>query len=346
MPTISYAQNGEDMLLRRLFGDDRPGFYIDVGAGHPVYDSVTKHFSLRGWRGINVEPLPEMHELLCRDRPADVNLNVALGRHPATLPFFVVPACNGWSTLSAEAARKLADSGTEVVERTLAVRTLADVCAEHVRGEIDFLKIDVEEYEAEVIAGADWQRWRPRAVVVEATAQNSTTPNHAAWEPLLLAAGYLYATFDGLNRYYVRAEDRNLLPLLATPLNVFDDYRPIAYVERVRQLEEQRDAAHEQFTLIQRECRDAQTQLVQLRCSAEAQLRTLQAEAAQLSAHLEGLREENDRLAEALAVAHADLAHTGARLADAQGTLDRSWACLPYRVVRKARAKLLPPDAA
>ncbi len=58
MPMVSYAQNGEDVVLARVFGDRRAGFYVDVGAGHPVVDSVTKHFYDLGWRGINVEPLP------------------------------------------------------------------------------------------------------------------------------------------------------------------------------------------------------------------------------------------------------------------------------------------------
>ena len=53
---VSYAQNHEDVLLRRVFPDEPNGFYIDVGANDPVRDSVTKHFYDRGWHGINIEP--------------------------------------------------------------------------------------------------------------------------------------------------------------------------------------------------------------------------------------------------------------------------------------------------
>lgn len=54
---ISFAQNGEDIRLLRAFIEQPTGFWVDVGANHPINDSVTKLFSLRGWRGINVEPV-------------------------------------------------------------------------------------------------------------------------------------------------------------------------------------------------------------------------------------------------------------------------------------------------
>jgi hypothetical protein len=88
-----------------------------------------------------------------------------------------------------------------------------------------------------VLEGADWGRWRPRVVVIEATVPMSATPNHEQWEHLLLDAGYLFATFDGLNRFYVRPEDQGLAQLLRTPVNVFDDYRPFAHAAQVAGLE-------------------------------------------------------------------------------------------------------------
>src|SRR5579863_744930 len=74
---VSYAQNGEDVLLGRAFGWQTDGFYIDVGANHPVNDSVTKAFYDRGWRGINIEP-GRVFEKLAAMRPRDVNLPIAL----------------------------------------------------------------------------------------------------------------------------------------------------------------------------------------------------------------------------------------------------------------------------
>jgi hypothetical protein len=101
------------------------------------------------------------------------------------------------------------------------------------------LKIDVEGHEREVLEGADWKLYRPRVVVVEAIKPNKPIPTHEHWESLLLSADYLFAFFDGLNRYYVRAEDRELMPLLSLPANVFDDFESFSHRHRVRELEHQ-----------------------------------------------------------------------------------------------------------
>ncbi|HVK16685.1 MAG TPA: FkbM family methyltransferase [Fimbriiglobus sp.] len=225
MPMISYAQNREDVLLNRVFPGPE-GFYIDVGAAHPVSDSVTKWFYDRGWSGVNVEPLEVFHRELVAHRPRDVNLNAAAGERSGEVTLYEVPACVGWATTDPAAADAVRAAGREVVPRPTRVVTLAEICEQHAGRTIDFLKIDVEGGERGVLAGADFTRHRPRVLVIEATEVGRPCPNHQSWEPLVLAAGYLYATFDGLNRYYVRHEDADLVPVLQTPANVFDDYVP------------------------------------------------------------------------------------------------------------------------
>jgi FkbM family methyltransferase len=226
---VSYAQNCEDVLLQRLFAEVPDGFYIDVGAGHPVRDSVTKHFYERGWHGINIEPAADSYQALCADRPRDINLNLGLSNREATLTFYEAPARPGWSTFSPELGPGYRRDGLVEAERQVAVTTLAQVCARYADRAIDFLKIDVEGYEREVLEGADWQRWRPRALVIESNYWER-------WEPLLLAADYRFAFFDGLNRFYVRAEDAQLLPLLGTPANCLDDFDIHRYVCRIESL--------------------------------------------------------------------------------------------------------------
>jgi FkbM family methyltransferase len=208
----------------------RSGFYIDVGANDPIVDSVTKHFSMEGWRGINVEPQVELYRKIRDDRPNDVNLNVGVSDRASTVEFMQCLSNSGLSTFCPDLAEKRARTGLEFVKRTLPVKTLAEICEEHVKGTIDFLSIDVEGFEREVVLGNDWGRWRPRVVVVEATRPER-------WEPLLHAAGYLSAAFDGINLYYVRAEEPELLKALKAPVNVLDDYirRPMhEYVESIR----------------------------------------------------------------------------------------------------------------
>lgn len=236
MRMVSYAQNHEDVLLDRVFPRGVPGTYIDVGAFDPVLNSVTKHFYDLGWRGINVEPSAEPFERLRSARDRDVNLNVGLSSQPGTLTLYQSPPESGWSTFEAAQAASHREEGLALLERAVPVRTLRDVCAEFVDGTIDFVSVDVEGHEREVLEGGDWDRWRPRVVLVEATRPGTSIPSHDNWEPILLKANYLFVAFDGLNRYYVRCEDAHLAPGLEAPANVLDDYVPFVHHRQVEDL--------------------------------------------------------------------------------------------------------------
>src|SRR6185503_14466706 len=113
---VSYAQNGEDVLLNRVFSGCRTGFYVDVGANDPIVHSVTKHFYQLGWRGINVEPHPEKYGRLCRDRPEDVSLNVGLCDREGVLTYHECRP-TGLSTFSAKEAARLSERGAKILER-------------------------------------------------------------------------------------------------------------------------------------------------------------------------------------------------------------------------------------
>ena len=225
MGIVSYAQNCEDVMLWRALGDVEAGFWIDVGAADPSDFSVTRAFSERGWHGINIEPSPAAYALLQAARPADLNLPLALAATPGMMRFY---DCED-STLSsldpgiAEANRH---DGRAVTTREIKVTTLAEVCRVHAPEVVHFLKIDVEGAEALVLAGADFTACRPWILVIEATVPLSQIAAHRDWEPGLLAAGYRFAWFDGLNRFYV-AEERwdRLGPAFAAPPNVFDGFQ-------------------------------------------------------------------------------------------------------------------------
>jgi FkbM family methyltransferase len=222
---ISYAQNFEDVMLARALRGKTDGFYIDVGAMDPVVHSVTCHFYEQGWHGINVEPVHHHFARLVAERPRDINLNFALGEREEERPLYEV-ADSGLSSLDSAIATAAAEGhGYPTGRAATRVTTLAHICAEHAAGRvIDFLKIDVEGWERQVIAGNDWRRFRPRIVLVEATRPNSPEPAWADWEPILLANDYLFVWFDGLNRFYVRREDAPLKAHFTVPPNVFDDF--------------------------------------------------------------------------------------------------------------------------
>jgi FkbM family methyltransferase len=233
MTSVSYSQNREDILLARAFPQDYVGFYVDVGAWLPDTDSVTKLFYDRGWSGLNVEPGRHAFSELVRQRTRDINLPVAVAENAGEATFYEYnEAFAGRSTLDGELAGQYGEEGFEAESYTVTVTTLSDIFEEHV-GErvVDFLKIDVEGNEEAALRGADFTRFRPRIVIVEATEPGNSAPAHESWEPLLLEAGYRFVIFDGLNRVYVDAPESALMNSLAIPVNVFDEFEPIATVQ-------------------------------------------------------------------------------------------------------------------
>lgn len=271
MGIVSYAQNFEDVMLWRALGHVADGFWIDVGAADPNLYSVTRAFSERGWRGMNIEPTREFFARLTAARPRDINLNIALGATPSRTIFYECDDATLSSLDPAVAARNRAD-GRAITERLVEVTTLAQVCRQHAPADIHFLKIDVEGAEAEVIAGADFTTFRPWIVVVEATLPLTQTDTSAVWEPALLAAGYHFAWFDGLNRFYVVRECWDALaPHFRAPPNVFDQFS----------LHDPGDRAQADLAL-------ANARFALLRSEAEA----LRAELETLRAALQALRAE------------------------------------------------------
>ncbi len=207
---LSYAQNLEDYHLDLVLGGQLDGTYVDVGGGHPVADNVSFWFYLKGWRGLVVEPQEALAAIYRGVRPRDQVVSCLAGRADGEAEFHVVDRLHGFSTTVREHAAGAAQFGAGYATVRKPVRTLAALCAEAGLGRIDFLKIDVEGAEADAIAGMDFTRWRPRVVVVEAVAPGSMAEAWGAWEPALLAAGYRFAFFDRLNRFYVANEAAEL----------------------------------------------------------------------------------------------------------------------------------------
>ncbi len=352
MAIISYAQNHEDVLLQRLFRESPSGFYIDVGACHPVVHSVTKLFYERGWNGINIEPILSLSEMLARERPRDINLRIGLSNRQGTSTLYECPTGVGLSTFSEEQALDLRRQGYELVEHSTPVTTLAALCEQYADRTIDFLKIDVEGFEREVLEGGDWSRYRPRVTLVEATRPATNIPSYEHWEPILLAADYLFAFFDGLNRYYVRAEDRHLLPLLGVPANVFDEYEIYEYHRQIRELRHAFEASQEfrartQLALdaIQAELDEARSALTGIRRElngSQAAFRDLRAQFGATQDQLEATKAQLAPFQElgpiALGVARK-LRHTS-RQAPRLASIAKRMIRLAFR-----RARALVPDA-
>jgi FkbM family methyltransferase len=168
---ISFSQEGEDMILSRFFeGENASGFYVDVGAHHPQRFSNTYLFYLQGWRGINIDPLPGSMGSFNESRPRDINLECAISdkAHELTYYEFNEPALNSFSKELAEQREGLRDYRL-IGTRKITTHRLADILAEHLpkNQQIDFLNVDVEGLDLQVLRSNDWEKYRPTYVLAE-----------------------------------------------------------------------------------------------------------------------------------------------------------------------------------
>ena len=229
---LSYAQNLEDYHLSLAFAGQPTGTYIDIGGGHPVAGSVSFWFYERGWQGIVVEPQEPLAALHRQVRPRDTVVSGIVSAQSGSATLFVVDRLHALTTTIEAYADNAKNYGADVASVTVPAVTLAELCASHGIETIDFLKIDVEGAEADVIAGGDWRRYRPKVVVVEAIKPLSEEPAWDAWEGMLLAQGYKLALFDTLNRFYVADEHPDILARLPSQRAPWDAVRHMYEIGR------------------------------------------------------------------------------------------------------------------
>jgi FkbM family methyltransferase len=190
---LAYSQDGEDMILRRLFERQKSGFYVDVGAHHPYRFSNTCYFYRRGWVGINIDPNPHAIKAFRQDRPSDVSVCVGVSDTAGDLSFhfFNEPALNTFDKDLAAARARL--PGYRLLEtKNVPMRRLDDLLTEYLPQDqnIDFLSIDVEGMDLSVLRSNDWSRFRPRILLVEARERIFISVENDPINVFTVAAGY------------------------------------------------------------------------------------------------------------------------------------------------------------
>ncbi len=162
---LSYSQQGEDMILKTLLNKEK-GFYIDVGAFDPALYSNTKIFYDRGWNGINIEPDLRGFRKFKKKRPRDINFNYAVGfkNEEKIFHMFNQRALNTFSEeLAAERSQK-----EKMTKAKINIKPLSEILDEaKIKQEIDFLNIDVEGWEMEVLRSNNWNKYLPKIILTE-----------------------------------------------------------------------------------------------------------------------------------------------------------------------------------
>lgn len=208
----SFSQKGEDLILEKIFKRKNKGFYIDVGANDPNIFNNTKKFYLRGWRGINVEPNPILLEKFRVDRKRDINLNVGIGRKSGFASFFEFEI-SSISTFSKKDKENKIKLGYKLKgEFKVKIYRLEDIIRKFHNKKVDFINIDTEGMDLEVLKSNNWKKFKPRVVCVETgdvwsilSGDLKTSNKKKLIDKFMIKNGYKVFYSNNLNTIYVEA---------------------------------------------------------------------------------------------------------------------------------------------
>jgi len=190
----SYAQEGEDMILERFLELRPTGFYVDIGAHHPLRFSNTYRLYRRGWRGLNVDAHPGSMKPFRKIRPRDINVEAAVSSTQQELTYYIFND-HALSTFNKDLALKHTVGPYSVVKEVKVMTLpLAQLLDQYVPAgtKIDLLTIDVEGLDYDVLRSNDWNRYAPEFILVECL--ESSTPDTATPDPVAqLLAEHQYA---------------------------------------------------------------------------------------------------------------------------------------------------------
>lgn len=197
----SYSQIHEDLIIDIIINSDK-GFYIDIGANDPQHFSNTKRFYDKGWNGINIDPNPKCYEKFIETRTRDINLNMGISNKNGELNFYEL-TYTPLSSFNKEMAIINAEKFGIKIEKEYKVKvvSLKDIYEEFVKDRIvDFISIDTEGHEMEVLSGNNWDLYRPKLLIIE------TGRLHHEIYNFVVSKNYSPVIHNNLNGFYVNNE--------------------------------------------------------------------------------------------------------------------------------------------
>jgi FkbM family methyltransferase len=209
LPRMSYAQSGEDLILRHVLNSMKvpKPTYCDIGAHHPYYLSNTAHFYLSGSIGINIEPNPILFKEFLVHRRNDINLNVGVSDHSSQEMFYQLEPSTMSTFSRAEAEARVSEYGFKMIHQfVIPVSTLPEILHTHARASYpDFLSIDVEGMDQLILESIDYSQWSPLVICCETLSFSQTgigTKNLPLID-FLKSRGYMVYADTNINTIFV-----------------------------------------------------------------------------------------------------------------------------------------------
>ncbi len=193
MQSYCFAQEGEDLILETFFSGQQKGFYVDIGAYDPILYSNTYLFYKKGWKGLNIDARPGSKALFDAIRVNDINVESGIGisNEPLTYYKFDEPGLNGFSKKISEDRNK--NTKYKIIETIkLPINTLSNVLDNTISPDqnIDFMSIDVEGLDYEVLLSNNWDKYKPLMILIETSVIDNEFENSSPIHNFLIEKEY------------------------------------------------------------------------------------------------------------------------------------------------------------
>lgn len=206
---ISYSQCGEDLIVDFIFkirGISLPS-YMDIGAHQPYYINNTYLFYSRGATGINIEPDPTLFKDFITERPKDINLNIGIGAQSAKQEFYIMSSST-LNTFSKKEAEALEKNGQAKITNTTMIQLepVSTIINQHWNNSFpDFLSIDVEGLETDILESIDFKASAPKVICVE-TFEYSSGKNKTELMELIKDNNYDFHSTTAINSIFIHKD--------------------------------------------------------------------------------------------------------------------------------------------
>lgn len=200
------SQTGEDLILETLMPEQKTGLYIDIGANHPIKFNNTFLFHNKGWSGINIEPNPERLWWFKIFRRKDINLNIGIGPEKSEMDFYVfnTHTLSTFDKKSKEEYEKMGHKLKKVIK--VPILPLSEVLKENVgEKQIDIMSVDTEGFDMQVLQSNDWNKFKPRFIILETLEYRSGTTGkklNEKYDPYMKEIGYHIVAETHINTIY------------------------------------------------------------------------------------------------------------------------------------------------
>lgn len=189
--TQSFSQEGEDLILARIFEGQKSGFYVDVGAHHPLRFSNTYLLYKKGWSGINIDANPGSMDAFNIIRHRDINLELGVGGKLKQLIYYIFNE-SAINTFDKSLIKHNLDVGYKLIgQEKVTLLPLSKILSKYAKSKkIDLLSIDIEGFDYQALESMDWS-YKPTVIVIEQLGKNMRDIINSRSSRLLNKHGYV-----------------------------------------------------------------------------------------------------------------------------------------------------------